>query len=154
MHRSRRRRCDRLQQHGSCTLCKKQNVLCFPVAEASSSQRPQDAPPCGPAPSYQTNKQHPSSSTVSPGTQCHTLSPSGPLPAPEERDRSPSNGSEESSVVRLPPLAVCLHLATLYFDYVHDQLHSIFHRPSFMADVAVEKISPVIMFAMIALSAR
>lgn len=54
----------------------------------------------------------------------------------------------------LPPAAVCFHLATLYFDYVHDQLHTLFQKPAFMADMVMNKTPPVIMYAVIALSAR
>lgn len=56
--------------------------------------------------------------------------------------------------VELPPAAVCFHLATLYFDYIHDQLHTLFQKPQFMADLAMNRTSPVIAYAMIALSAR
>jgi hypothetical protein len=56
--------------------------------------------------------------------------------------------------VVLPPSAVCFHLATLYFDYVHDQLHTLFQKPAFMADMVMNKCPPVIMFAVVALSAR
>jgi hypothetical protein len=49
---------------------------------------------------------------------------------------------------------VCFHLATLYFDYVHDQLHTLFQKPSFMTDMVMNKTPPVIMFAVISLSAR
>lgn len=56
--------------------------------------------------------------------------------------------------VVLPPAAVCFHLATLYFDYVHDQLHTLFQKPSFMTDMVMNKTPPVIMFAVISLSAR
>lgn len=56
--------------------------------------------------------------------------------------------------VVLPPPAVCFHLATLYFDYVHDQLHTLFQKPSFMTEMVMNKTPPVIMFAVIALSAR
>lgn len=134
-------------------MCRKANVSCVLISAPPSSQHP----PGAQAPAHETNAQHtPSStvSTVSTGTHQLNLSPSVLLSASEEHGGTPGHGSEDSIAVQLPPLNVCLHLATLYFDYVHDQLHSIFHRPSFMADVAVEKVSPVIMFAMVALAAR
>jgi hypothetical protein len=56
--------------------------------------------------------------------------------------------------VGLPPATVCFHLTTLYFDYVHDQLHTLFQKPTFMTDMVMNKIPPVIMFAVVALSAR
>lgn len=49
---------------------------------------------------------------------------------------------------------MCFHLANLYFDYVHDQLHTLFQKPAFMADMVMNRVPPVIMFAVIALSAR
>lgn len=56
--------------------------------------------------------------------------------------------------VELPPMPLRLELATLYFDYIHDQFHSLFHRPSFMDDVAHDRVAPVLLLAIFALSAR
>lgn len=56
--------------------------------------------------------------------------------------------------IQLPPKAVCLELVELYFDYIHDQFHSLFHRPSFIEDVEKGRAPPVILFAILALSAR
>lgn len=56
--------------------------------------------------------------------------------------------------VELPPMPLRLELASLYFDYIHDQFHSLFHRPSFMADVASDRVAPVVLLAIFALSAR
>ena len=56
--------------------------------------------------------------------------------------------------VQFPPKTVCLHLATLYFDYVHDQLHTLFHKPTFMAEVTQDRMSSGLMLAVIALAAR
>lgn len=47
-----------------------------------------------------------------------------------------------------------LELVGLYFDYIHDQFHSIFHRPSFTQDVANDRIPSIILFAIFALSSR
>lgn len=71
--------------------------------------------------------------------------------------KSPATTIDQATTledVQFPPKAVCLHLATLYFDYVHDQLHTLFHKPSFMTGVAQGRTSPGLMFAVIALSAR
>ncbi|CZR53483.1 uncharacterized protein PAC_03362 [Phialocephala subalpina] len=59
---------------------------------------------------------------------------------------TPSNG--------LPPLSICLELVNLYFDFIHDQFHSLFHRPSIVEEVESGRASPVILLAMMALSAR
>lgn len=47
-----------------------------------------------------------------------------------------------------------LELVGLYFDYIHDQFHSMYHRPSFMDDVRNENVPELILFAMFALSCR
>jgi hypothetical protein len=47
-----------------------------------------------------------------------------------------------------------LELADLYFDYIHDQFHSMYHRPSFMDDVANNRVPEVVLLAIIALSSR
>lgn len=60
----------------------------------------------------------------------------------------------EAGKVRMPPAAVCLELLDLYFDYIHDQFHSIFHRPSLEEDVRLGRAPPVILYAIMALSAR
>ena len=54
----------------------------------------------------------------------------------------------------LPPSAVCNHLVNLYFDYIHDQFHTLFQKPAFMADLASDRVPTVILLAIIALSAR
>jgi hypothetical protein len=42
----------------------------------------------------------------------------------------------------------------LYFDYIHDQFHSMYHRPSFMDDLVNDRIAHVVLFAIFALAAR
>jgi len=54
----------------------------------------------------------------------------------------------------LPPPSICLELVNLYFDFIHDQFHSLFHKPSLVEDVKKGEVSPVILLAMMALSAR
>jgi hypothetical protein len=54
----------------------------------------------------------------------------------------------------LPPLELCLELVELYFDLIHDQFHSLFHRPSFTEQVRNGTAPRVLLFAMMALSAR
>lgn len=54
----------------------------------------------------------------------------------------------------LPPLSICLELVNLYFDFIHDQFHSLFHKPIMIEDVTSGRASPVILLAMMALSAR
>ncbi len=54
----------------------------------------------------------------------------------------------------LPPRELCLELVELYFDLIHDQFHSLFHRPSFIEQVRKGTAPRVLLFAMMALSAR
>jgi hypothetical protein len=54
----------------------------------------------------------------------------------------------------LPPPSVCLELVNLYFDFIHDQFHSLFHKLSVLEDVKQGHASTVILLAMMALSAR
>ncbi|KFZ06585.1 hypothetical protein V501_07271 [Pseudogymnoascus sp. VKM F-4519 (FW-2642)] len=61
---------------------------------------------------------------------------------------------QSKSAVGLPPLEVCSELVSLYFDYIHDQFHSLFHRPSLETDLANGKVPLVILYAIIGLAAR
>jgi hypothetical protein len=54
----------------------------------------------------------------------------------------------------LPPWELCLELVEIYFDLIHDQFHSLFHRPSFIEQVRKGTAPRVLLFAMMALSAR
>jgi len=72
---------------------------------------------------------------------------------------SPPDGSlisltTENQTPFLLPLDVCIELVELYFDLVHDQFHSLFHRPSFVASVHDGVAPKVLLFAMMAFSAR
>jgi hypothetical protein len=50
--------------------------------------------------------------------------------------------------------SLTFELVELYFKYIHDQFHSLFHRPSFMLDLHQGTAPLVIVYAMMALSAR
>ncbi|KAK2037061.1 hypothetical protein LZ31DRAFT_636276 [Colletotrichum somersetense] len=54
----------------------------------------------------------------------------------------------------LPSLPVRLDLVRLYFDYIHDQFHSLFHRPSFIEDALGDRVPHGILYGICALSAR
>ncbi|ORY08944.1 fungal-specific transcription factor domain-domain-containing protein [Clohesyomyces aquaticus] len=47
-----------------------------------------------------------------------------------------------------------LELVNLYFDYIHGQFHSMYHRPSFVDQVQQDRVPDIILFAIIALSSR
>ena len=70
-------------------------------------------------------------------------------PAVEDIQPAPPQTS-----VQLPPVPVCVELTHLYFDLIHDQFHSLFHRPSVIQDVEQGRAPLVILFAIMALSAR
>ncbi|CZT40962.1 uncharacterized protein RSE6_00639 [Rhynchosporium secalis] len=53
-----------------------------------------------------------------------------------------------------PPLALRLELVQLYFDYIHNQFHTLFHPPTFLAAVAEHRVENVLLYPMFALSAR
>ncbi|KAF1913469.1 fungal-specific transcription factor domain-containing protein [Ampelomyces quisqualis] len=62
--------------------------------------------------------------------------------------------ASSSSCNDLPCMTLRQELVDLYFEYIHDQFHSVYHRPSFTADVANDKIPKVVLCAIFALSAR
>ena len=53
-----------------------------------------------------------------------------------------------------PVQSLAAELVQLYFDYVHDQFHTLFHQPSFMEDLENGKAHPILVYGMMALSAR
>ncbi|KAK0125524.1 hypothetical protein ONS95_000468 [Cadophora gregata] len=53
-----------------------------------------------------------------------------------------------------PQLALRLELVQLYFDYIHNQFHTLFHPPSFLAAVAEDRVENVLLYPIFALSAR
>ena len=60
----------------------------------------------------------------------------------------------ESEKYTLPDQSLCTELVQLYFDYVHDKFHSLFHRPSLMEDLRRGQAPDNLIFGMLALSAR
>lgn len=67
---------------------------------------------------------------------------------------SPQSPLDTFQLFGLPPKEVCLELVSLYFDYIHDQFHSLFHPPTLLQEVENETASPMIIFSVMALSAR
>ena len=125
--RSRRRRCQTPAFGTACTFCTARNLPC--TRDTQSINRPARTPTDG-------------------AQQLLASIPNEPVSSPHlvSEDIPQSNG--------LPSKALCLELANLYFDYIHDQFHSLFHRPSLLRDIEAGVTPPVIVFAMIALSAR
>lgn len=61
----------------------------------------------------------------------------------------PNQGHED-----LPPAALRRALVELYFDYIHDQFHSMYHKASFMDDVTNDRVPHIVLYAIFALAAR
>jgi hypothetical protein len=57
-------------------------------------------------------------------------------------------------IAEMPDQQLCEELVDLYFRYIHDSFHSLFHRPSLMEDVARGTLPKVLLFAIMSLSAR
>lgn len=67
-----------------------------------------------------------------------------------DRDVSTS----EDQPIQLPGLELLLEIVELYFDYVHDVFHCLFHKPTFLEDVADGRVPHSILFAILGLGAR
>jgi Fungal specific transcription factor domain/Fungal Zn(2)-Cys(6) binuclear cluster domain len=70
-----------------------------------------------------------------------------------------SQGVDESSLLiegaeYLPPKAIQLHLAEIYFEYVYGQSYPLLHKPTFMRNLVAGTIPPVLVLAICAISAR
>lgn len=79
------------------------------------------------------------------------------LSQPIPRARSPAlNGhaAADETTSGLPPKAICVELIQLYFDFIHDKFHSLFHKPSMIQDVLEDRAPPILLFGILALSAR
>ncbi|KAK5046592.1 hypothetical protein LTR84_007353 [Exophiala bonariae] len=63
-------------------------------------------------------------------------------------------GRCQSISTQLPSRPLCIELVGLYFRYIHDTFHSLFHQPTVMQEVADGTIPKVHLFAMISLAAR
>lgn len=54
----------------------------------------------------------------------------------------------------MPPLDVCMDLGNLYFRYIHDTFHSLFHQPSVEDDIANGTLPQVLLLGIISLASR
>jgi hypothetical protein len=54
----------------------------------------------------------------------------------------------------MPSPMLCEELVNLYFRYIHDTFHSLFHQPSLLEDLRAGTIPQVILLSIISLSAR
>jgi hypothetical protein len=157
---SRRRRCQRIPSDSAiCALCQKHSVPCIASAVNANSTKTSHVRGSSIGTVVRPTQSSTTSGVVSTSPHLGQASPHAiSLPQPSSHQggaTSPHvNDYGATNDVVLPPATVCFHLATLYFDYVHDQLHTLFQKPTFMTDMVMNKTPPVIMFAVVALSAR
>lgn len=126
--RSRRRKCQTPQFGSACTYCNDRGLAC--TRDTQSIIRPIRPPQAQP-----NQKILPSEPNLD-----LIVTPQSPL--------------DTFQLFGLPPKEVCLELVSLYFDYIHDQFHSLFHPPSLLQEVENGTASPMILFCVMALSAR
>ena len=50
----------------------------------------------------------------------------------------------------LPNQPLCIELVELYFDYVHDKFHSLFHRPSLIDDIRRGATPEILIYGILA----
>lgn len=67
---------------------------------------------------------------------------------------SPTSHHALEQPTLLPEINLLLELVNLYFDYVHDQFHSLFHRPTFFEDIAQQAVPEGLLYGMVGLGAR
>lgn len=82
----------------------------------------------------------------------HSSTPSS-LPVPTNDVPSDSLGSVQGADP-IPDIELQVELVGLYFDYIHDQFHSIFHPPTMTELVRRGKAPTILVLGMMALSAR
>jgi len=133
MFSSRRRKCEALQLGAACTYCTERGLRCTRDSSflSSSSSTPQAR--------SAKSKSAPNDAAV------RELAPSTSYVDSQRLDQPPED---------VPSRELCVELVHLYFDFIHDQFHTLFHRPTFVEDVENDRAPPVITFAMMALSAR
>lgn len=98
-----------------------------------------------------------------PGRSCSYCSARGlactrkQLPVPKRSstpNESPAGTVSLPEKCTLPDQPLCTELVELYFDYVHDKFHSLFHRPSLIEDIRRGQAPENIIYGILALSAR
>lgn len=72
----------------------------------------------------------------------------------QQGENASSPGAETTQAHQLPPMELRLELVALYFEYIHDQFHCMYHRPSFVELVQRGRLPGIILFAIFALAAR
>ncbi|KAG7139842.1 putative transcriptional regulatory protein like [Verticillium longisporum] len=135
--RSRRRKCQTKDGRRACVHCEERGIPCV------------QGPPEG---GYYDQRAQQRSQVAS-----QALTPEGGSTSASSHhhgDGFSPEVVEPEPQATLPGLAMRLDLVRLYFDYIHDQFHSLFHRPSFIEDALQDRVPHSILFGMFALSAR
>lgn len=152
--RRRRRKCEVTGSGSSCLHCSKKGLPCSLSSSSSSA----------PTAASAWNHLNSNGSWNHDSQRSQLLVSSLRSNQHESRGLSVSSSPEmglsgqktkrELSTSAVPDLSLQLELVNLYFDYVHDQFHSLFHPPTFREDVECRRAPLVIVYAMMALSAR
>ncbi|CRK08648.1 hypothetical protein BN1723_008993 [Verticillium longisporum] len=153
--RARRRKCEVPIPGGQCAYCSAQNLAC---SRAGSIIQPKKSPtsPVPPAVvSMDMTMTRDMGHVMSPTTTTTTATT---MTLTTAAAATTTNTSPQimgiSPAAAVQDKALCFELVELYFKYIHDQLHSLFHRPSFMLDLHEGTAPLVLVYGMMALSAR
>ncbi|KAK6525956.1 hypothetical protein TWF281_010998 [Arthrobotrys megalospora] len=94
--------------------------------------------------------------TNGPCRQCHQrrLPCSQVINRPQQELHSPSPTEAVVEAVKHPYSTEVLNLVDLYFDYIHDKPHILFHEPSLKGSVRDGSVSRTVLLSLIAISAR
>jgi len=80
------------------------------------------------------------------------------LPCSNQASRRQRTGNSSSTelcdAVQPPYSEDIIHLVDLYFDYIHDKPHSLFHEPSFKASITDGTVSRTVLLSIIAITSR
>lgn len=87
------------------------------------------------------------------GLTCSSAQPSKRVSAKRDETYYPSASTTQAEGCPFTQ-SLCAELVQLYFDYVHDQFHTLFHPPSFVEDVNRGQAPRILVYGMMALSAR
>ncbi|KAF6826057.1 C6 transcription factor [Colletotrichum plurivorum] len=145
--RARRRKCQTREGLVGCIYCSERGIKCVQIPppggyyEQRENQRKQNE-------EERQQHHHHRQQQESQGSQGHASA------SPGSHASGWCSRCETTLHARLPSLPVRLDLVRLYFDYIHDQFHSLFHRPTFVEDALADRVPEGILYGICALSAR
>lgn len=91
---------------------------------------------------------------VARGLPCSSGEPGKAVHRHDQPKFADSFHSKQIDNCPLPTKSLCAELVQLYFDYIHDQFHTLFHPPSFVEDINRGQAPRILIYGMMALSAR